>query len=124
MNPHFGEWPPSVTSSAAGPLAPRAWAKYTLIDADMCRVENQVGDVFLGARFNGTGDYELTLEPEALFPYECAIQAMAWGYVAKIVVVAPVLLPEAAFIALNTFDAAGAHVNCGTLTIVLWSVAI
>ena len=115
----FGPWPPLAGDSDAGatPLCIAAFRLGTGTEA----LDAQFGEeVFAGVNVVGTGEYELTLDPafEAIITDSTALfmVATAGDFVPRIVVVFPTL-PT---IALNVYDADGAHQPIGRVWIALY----
>lgn len=112
--PQFGLWPPGGGSSGGGGLTPIGVVRLAL-GAGTEQIEEQIGSVVASITVNGVGDYELVMGAGI------DVNALFWSlgagdFVARI----PVLFPTLPTMALNVYDAAGAHAAMGRLCITFW----
>lgn len=114
-NPSYGLWPPG--DAGGGAPTPLAIVQLRL-GAGTEAIDGQIGTLVTGINVNGTGDYELTLDPAAGIadPSKLFWTIGAGDFTAKFAVGFPTL-PT---FALNVYDAAGAHAAIGRVCIAFW----
>ncbi len=111
-NPEYGLWP-----GGGGTKVPLSIVQLRL-GAGTEAIDGQIGTLVTGVTVNGTGDYELTLNPAAgIADSSKLFWTIGAGDVAAKFVVG---LPTLPTFALNVYDAAGAHVAITRVCIAFW----
>lgn len=117
-DPSFGQWPQSA--GGGGTLVPAGWAEIQL-SAGSESINHQVGGLLTGViTVNGTGDWDLDLDPAAglIDPFRIVVTATPMTFSCRILV-ASFQLPLN-LLSLRAFDAAGAAATLGRCGVVIW----
>lgn len=116
-SPSFGTWPAAAAAGAGG-LTPIGVVRLAL-GAGTEQIDGQIGNVVTSINVNGVGDYELVMNADAGDVNSLFWTIGAGDFVAREVV----LFPTLPTMALNVYDAAGAHAAIGRVCITFWKPA-